>query len=467
MFKDLVDLSVPLPEDILKAKGFGDYQLVMRLIDKKCSDPYLPDALRRRLQLEKRISTQIPKEYPYTEAQARTLLQEKIGPVSDGEWEELFLSGQMDWIYKNGVLHFQDCFLSNLMKTRADLAERAVKAGTLPAPSKAPNLLDETIRELRQKGKLTLRYHMRSTMNIRPDEEHRGKPVRVWLPLPNEYAQVKNAEVLSCTAPEYEFSPSDWPQRTVCMRGVPGKDVFSVEYRFEIVSRYVRPEADQVTAWQPDFCLGESLPHIRFTPYLRSLAAQIVGSETNPLLKARKIYEYITQHIRYSFMRAYITMPMITEFAAAGGKGDCGVQALLFITLCRIAGVPARWQSGLYTEPGDVGCHDWAQFYVAPYGWLFCDCSFGGSAWRKGKTERWEFYFGNLDPYRMPANSEYQHDFVPVPKYLRYDPYDNQLGEVEMDGGLFPRDQRSTHHEILEVTGADALKLCPSGQDKD
>ena len=32
-----------------------------------------------------------------------------------------------------------------------------------------------------------------------------------------------------------------------------------------------------------------------------------------------KIYEYITQHIRYSFMRAYITMPMITEFAAALG----------------------------------------------------------------------------------------------------------------------------------------------------
>lgn len=467
MFEDLYTLSVPLPEDILKAKGGGDYALVMRLIEKKCADPCLPQALRKRLELERIISAQVPKEYPYTEAEARELLEKKIGPVSDEEWQELFLSGQIDWIYIKGVLHFQDCFLSNLMKTRMDLAERAVKKGTLPVPSQGPNLLDETIRELKEKGELTLHYHMRSTMTVHPDEQHEGKPVRVWLPLPNEYAQIKNVKVLSCTAPACELSPADWGQRTICMSGVPGKDVFSVEYSFDIVSRYVEPRADQVSAWQPSFDTGESLPHIRFTPYLKALAAQIVGAETNPLLKAKKIYEYITQHIRYSFMRAYITMPMITEFAAAGGKGDCGVQALLFITLCRIAGIPARWQSGLYTEPGDVGCHDWAQFYIAPYGWLFCDCSFGGSAWRKGKTERWHFYFGNLDPYRMPANSEYQHDFVPVPKYLRYDPYDNQLGEAEYEDGQVQRSLRSTHHEILEVSGADALKLCPSGQDKD
>ena len=181
MFEDLYTLSVPLPEDILKAKGGGDYALVMRLIDKKCADPCLPEALRKRLELERIISAQVPKEYPYTEAEARKLLEEKIGPVSDEEWQELFLSGQIDWIYINGVLHFQDCFLSNLMKTRADLAERAVKKGTLPAPSQGPNLLDETIRELKEKGKLTLRYHMRSTMTVRPDEPHEGKPVRVWL----------------------------------------------------------------------------------------------------------------------------------------------------------------------------------------------------------------------------------------------------------------------------------------------
>ena len=39
--------------------------------------------------------------------------------------------------------------------------------------------------------------------------------------------------------------------------------------------------------------------------------------------------------------------------------------------------------------------------------------------------------------------------------------------EAEYEDGQVQRSLRSTHHEILEVSGADALKLCPSGQDKD
>ena len=49
-------------------------------------------------------------------------------------------------------------------------------------------------------------------------------------------------------------------------------------------------------------------------------------------------------------MREYFTISNISEYAATNLKGDCGVQAILFITLCRIAGIPAKWQSGLYVS---------------------------------------------------------------------------------------------------------------------
>ena len=58
--------------------------------------------------------------------------------------------------------------------------------------------------------------------------------------------------------------------------------------------------------------------------------------------------------------------------------------ALTFITLCRIAGIPARWESGFAVAPGDAGCHDWARFYVAPKGWMYADCSYGASMARRG-----------------------------------------------------------------------------------
>lgn len=101
------------------------------------------------------------------------------------------------------------------------------------------------------------------------------------------------------------------------------------------------------------------------------------------------------------------------------------------MTLCRLCGVPAQWQSGLYTKPDSAGHHDWARFYVARLGGCSRIASFGGSAYRAGDLDRWNFYFGNLEPWahadvqRVPAGVQ------PPRRFLRYDPYDNQSGDVE------------------------------------
>ena len=315
------------------------------------------------------------------------------------------------------------------------------------------------IEEMKARRSVTARLRIKSEMTIRTPDEPRK--IRVWLPIPCEYAQVRNVKILSVSHPDTcQISSMQAAQRTVCMDGMDDQP-FWVEYEYETHMRCMEPDPKHVTEDQPTFYTGEHGPHILFTPYLKSLCAEIVGHETNPLVKARLIYEYITHHIRYSYMRAYFTIPMIPEHAALNQRGDCGVQALLFITLCRIAGIPARWQSGLYTEPGDVGCHDWAQFYVAPYGWLFNDCSFGGSAVRRKLKTREDFYFCNIDPFRMPANAEYQHDFENPPHFMRYDPYDNQLGEAEYDNEPLTRSYRRTHHTLLQISGLDCCRERP------
>ncbi len=78
-------------------------------------------------------------------------------------------------------------------------------------------------------------------------------------------------------------------------------------------------------------------------------------------------------------MREYYAIPNISEYCAVNQKGDCGVQALLFITLCRMANIPAEWESGLYVSEFFVGPHDWARFYLPEYGWLYVDVSFGAA----------------------------------------------------------------------------------------
>jgi len=170
------------------------------------------------------------------------------------------------------------------------------------------------------------------------------------------------------------------------------------------------------------------------------------------VLKAWKIYKFVTTKITYSFMRDYFQFDDHGEFCAVNGKGDCGLQALLFMVLCRIAGVPARWQSGLSIDEDYIGGHDWAQFYVKGWGWLFADCSYGGGAYRAGSGKRHKFYFGNLDPMRMAANRQYQAALFPEKQQLRIDPFDFQTGEMERAGAQLPFTMRQIDGDAVLIS---------------
>ena len=92
-------------------------------------------------------------------------------------------------------------------------------------------------------------------------------------------------------------------------------------------------------------------PHIVFTPYIRALAAELSKGCETPLEKARNFYDFITLNFKYTYMPAYFSLEDIPGNCARTFTGDCGVFALLFITLCRCAGIPAQWQSCLlYTS---------------------------------------------------------------------------------------------------------------------
>jgi hypothetical protein len=108
------------------------------------------------------------------------------------------------------------------------------------------------------------------------------------------------------------------------------------------------------------------------------------------------------------------------------------VQATLFITMCRYAGIPARWQSGWQSKPGEVNMHDWSEIYVAPWGWIPCDASNGLQQSDDPKVR--EFYLGHQDAYRLIVNRDYGCPLVPPVSSLRSEPADFQRGEIEIDG---------------------------------
>ncbi|MCI1966436.1 MAG: transglutaminase-like domain-containing protein [Oscillospiraceae bacterium] len=451
MYSDLQYLEVPLPEDIQKMKGHGDFKLLQKVIDRRLKTN-LPFALKKRLELEKKILLRIPEDYPYSWEEADEILRDNLKDYQEEELESFWEDNAMEWIYIDGRVHFHKLFLDNLVKTRPALAKRNLSPENQEDRAKNDRLLDSVIAKMKKNGEVKYHFRIRSTIRIAETAQRIGEKVQVHLPIPVEYAQVKHVRLLSVSPHPVEVASPDYPQRTVCFETTLEKNQeFSVEYEFETHMKYRELEPEKVMDAQPTFYTEELPPHIHFTPYLCSLAEEIVGDETNPLLKAQKIYQFVTSRVMYSFVRSYCTIEDLTSYVASGLKGDCGIQALLFITLCRISGVPARWQSGLYATPYNVGNHDWAQFYVAPYGWLFADCSFGGTAFRNGWTERRAFYFGHLDPFRIPAAAEFQHEFSVPTGHFRNDPYDNQDGEVAYSDKNLVQGEFTTTHEALEV----------------
>jgi len=459
LVKKMAALGANMPEDIMKKKWAGDYEGALQLIDYRLKNADLTPLLRDRLEIEKQIIERLPREYPIPRDEAIRMVQERIPDFTEAEFDQLELDGALDYMYIHGERHYYRRFLQTLLHVNPMIMKRAKVE---PDPEDA--MLDETIASIKKNKEEKWHIRIRHEMQVRDFAFIPGETYLAHLPLPMPCAQTDNIHLINIDE-DAVIAPEEYPQRTASFkRKLDTSERFSVEYEYDNVARYVditkAPEGNMPVypnaAPVCDADLAEQLPHICFTPYLRSLAEQLKGDSTEPIEIVRKIYAYVTTKVKYTFMREYFTVENGSEYAALNLKGDCGIQTLLFITLCRICGIPARWQAGLYTPADGIGNHDWSQFYVEPFGWLFCDCSFGGSAWRAGNMERWNFYLGNLDPYRMVCNSAYQQSFYVPKQHVRIDPFDNQCGECECSARGFSNPELSNYNfDLIELKRID------------
>lgn len=407
--------------------------------------------LKQRLLLEKEILNNISREFIYTKQEALTLLENNIDGFNEDEFDRLFKDNALEFLFVNGQLMFKGDILENLVYTREkyNIRARKLNKDILPWYDDNTQLLDKVITKLEKENELSYLIHIKLSLKIK-DEYQQDKTMRVWLPIPIEYAQVEDFKIVDTSDGLTEINNNDIDHRSVYFEINDSEEVY-VEYQFINHVRYQQLNPDIVTDDIVEGYLDEIPPHIVFTSYLKNLVKDIIGDETNPLLKAKRIYDYITTHVMYCYVRQYITLLPISEYMATGFKGDCGLQAILFITMCRNAGIPASWQSGLYVNSLTVGNHDWAMFYIAPYGWLYADCSFGGSAFHKGSKLRHDFYFGNIDPFRIPSAKAYQGKLYPQNKFLRRDPFDHQTGEAEYLDGPINQGYYERKIEIIEI----------------
>ena len=89
--------------------------------------------------------------------------------------------------------------------------------------------------------------------------------------------------------------------------------------------------------------LREELPHPSVYAVSAIFGPGDQGRRRKSASHCQKSLRFCDDEGNYRFVRDYSGIDNISEYCAAALRGDCGVQALLFIVLCRILGIPAKW----------------------------------------------------------------------------------------------------------------------------
>jgi len=123
---------------------------------------------------------------------------------------------------------------------------------------------------------------------------------------------------------------------------------------------------------------------------LKVLAQSLTESETKVLTIIKRFIIWIRDNIDY---KVHGLLPYYPNQTYAEREGDCDDQANLFITLCRIYGIPSFvqigciylptvqtketfWEGHATLEYEKIGWHGWAVVYVPPWGWLPVDFTY-------------------------------------------------------------------------------------------
>ncbi len=315
-------------------------------------------------------------------------------------------------------------------------------------------LVVRTVKEQHQNRVLPVSMRIKYTLTVKPDAVPAGEIIRCWLPFPRtDQPRQTNVKLLHTSESSYQLSPSKYKHSTLYMekKQVKGQPtVFSAEYEYTSRAEWDHLTPQDILPYQKSSSIykeytRERETQVRFTPRIKALARQLVGDEQNPYLKVKRIYEWINQ-FPWASAREYSTIENIPEYVLDNKHGDCGQVSLLFITLARCSGIPAKFQSGFMMHPGGKNMHDWAQVYFEGIGWVPVDQSFGLFP---SQNEDEKYFFTNgIDSYRMIVNDDFSFPLFPAKKYIRSETVDFQRGEVEWRKGNLYFNQWSWNMDI-------------------
>jgi hypothetical protein len=439
----------------------GEFSIAKKLIDQKLNTENFSSEEILNLQFEKEKLDRIKKDFNKTPEDIISYVKKYYPNINDNDLKKWEVDGSLEYKIIDGKKWYFARAASNLFRINKEAKkQKELIDGSQKDPhrifleSYIPEVLNESANaqeSLVKPVKFRLNYTITVNANAVPD----GEIIKCWLPFPREgHQRQTDIKLLSTNSDEYTIASNDNPQRTIYMQKITIKDqptIFKIALEVTNYSEVNLILPELVKPYDKDLDLyktytAERLPHIAFTDKIKNLSNQIVGDEKNPYLIAKKIFTWISQNIPWAGAREYSTLENISDYCVTNKHGDCGIETLLFMTLARYNGIPAKWQSGWMLHPGSVNLHDWCEIYLEGYGWVPVDQSFG--LIDSNQEDEKYFFLGSTDPYHLIINDDYSSTLYPSKIFPRSETVDFQRGEIEWRGGNLYFDQWDYHMDV-------------------
>lgn len=367
-------------------------------------------------------------DFCLTEAQVKDYIRKYIPDVTDEQMRKWEDDKSLEYMVLDGEKRYFRNAGPNLFRLDSLCRDiKLAKEGKVVSGSEKVNKenLPEIISSVKESGQslgAPKRMRITYTLTVDTNAVPAGEIVRCWLPYPRaDIKRQQGVKLISASEPEYLLSPETCAHSTLYMEKRATLDeptVFSETFEYTSYGEWhnLKPEDvqpyDTTTALYKEYT-AEREKHIIFSPRLRELASKLTEGENNPYLKALRIFRWIDAHFPWASAREYSTIDNIPEYVLNNRHGDCGQVTLLFVTLCRICGIPAHFQSGFMMHPNAWNLHDWAEVYFEGVGWVPVDQSFGIPTFAENQDETL-FFLGGIDSWRMIVNSDYGMPLVPA-----------------------------------------------------
>lgn len=195
---------------------------------------------------------------------------------------------------------------------------------------------------------------------------------KIWLPVAQR-DRFQEVTLLEVSAPaEYRMLTEDqFGNQALYLELTPGHSGQTIQLDYAVTRLEKAAYREDATNLEQYMAATPLLPvGGRFD----TLAQKIIAEKEadTELMKARALYDYVVDNVRYAKQGKYGTAD--ANFACDAKSGNCTEFHSLFISLARSADIPARFAVGAAipsarNEGGINGYHCWAEFYAEGKWW--------------------------------------------------------------------------------------------------